>query len=222
MIKFLDTLVAGVIAAIIKRTGLALSGYAVIFLLSICSAVSFLGVNTDSSQMLASSLSFQKNTQALNRDFPSIKNTIVVVVRADIAETADATTRIIFDSLNNNDKVVDVFAPAIDSFFQENGLLYQGLEELENNLIQLNNSASMLATLREDPSLPSFYRSLYTAEELAEKTNFDLSFLDNFYASATATIEGRLAGRFSPLSWAATTDSTAKSQSGGEQVQRLI
>lgn len=222
MIKFLDTLIAGVIATIIKRNGLALSGYAVVFMLSIYSAISFLGVNTDSSQMLAPTLSFQKNTQALNRDFPSIKNTIIVVVRADIAETADATTRIIFDSLKKNDKVSDVFAPAIDSFFQENGLLYQGLTELENNLTQLNNSASMLATLRDDPSLPNFYRSLFTAEELAQKTNFDLSFLDNFYASAAATIEGRLAGRFSPLSWAATTDTTAKSQSGGEQVQRLI
>ena len=225
MIKFWDALVAGIIATIIRRSGLALIGYAVVLLLSIYSAMSFLGVNTDSSKMLAPSLSFQQRTQALNRDFPSIKNTIVIVVRADIAETADATTRIIVEALNKDDGVNDVFAPSIDRFFLENGLLYQGVEELEENLTQLNKSASLLASLRKDPTFPSFMRSLYTAEDLAQQADFELSFLDDFYAKATKTIEGRLAGRFSPLSWAATTNSTNSDEGDlaeGEQIQRLI
>lgn len=222
MIQFWDTLVAGIIAAVVKRAGLVVAGYVMAFVLSIALASSLLGVNTDSSQMLSSSLPFQIKTQALNRDFPSIKDTIVVVVRADIAETADATTRIIVEALKGSDKVTNVFAPSIDVFFQENGLLYQSVEELENNLTQLNKSASLLATLRADPTLRGFFRSLYTAEELAKSADFDLSFLDDFYVEATTSIEGRLAGRFSPLPWAKAANTNAVDDTRREQVQRLI
>ena len=223
MTKFWDTLVAGIIALVIKRSGLTLIGYAGILSLSIWSAITFLAVNTDSSKMLAPSLEFQQKTQALNRDFPSIKNTIIILVRADIAETADATTQLIVNELKGSTKVTDVFAPSIDDFFQENGLLYQGVEELESNLSQLNKSASLLASLRGDPTLPSFFRSLYTAEDLSQNADFDLSFLDKFYEKATKTIEGRLAGRFSPLSWADTTNTNAdEAESEDKEIQRLI
>lgn len=223
MLHLLDTLVANLIAHVVRRAGLWVGGYAIAFVLSVAASVGFLGVNTDSSQMLAASLPFQEKTQAFNRDFPSIKNSVVIVVRADIADAADAATQAIVENLQASDKATNVFAPSVDSFFLANGLLYQDADTLQSNLDQLNKSASLLAKLRAEPTLESFLLSLYTAEELGAGAEFDLSYLDDFYSDVTATIEGRLAGRFSPLSWAKTADSKARGENGkNEQVQRLI
>jgi len=224
MIQILDTLISRIIDSVIRNARLTLFGYALAVALSIAATLNLLGVNTDSSEMLASSLSFQQKTKAFNQDFPSIKNAVIVIVRADIAEVADAVVKTVADALKTSDAVSNVFAPSVDSFFQENGLLYQSVEELEKNLSQLNKSASLLATLRADPTLQSFMHSLYTAEELASKADFDLAFLDDFYADVTTTIEGSLAGRFSPLAWAKPTDRDALGENKGEKqaVQRLI
>ncbi|MEM8837132.1 MAG: MMPL family transporter [Pseudomonadota bacterium] len=202
MVKFADSLIARLIGFANRYAIRLLIGYGFLLVLSAVSAVQFLSVNTDSSQMLAPHLDFQQKTQALNRDFPELKNAIVVVVRSEIGDAADRTASDLQKSLKDGPSIEDVFAPAVDPFFVTNGLLYQGVDELDSSLQRLNKSASLLASLRADPTLPTFWHALLTAEELADGAEFDRSFLDEFYRDVRVTIDARLNGRFSPLSWA--------------------
>lgn len=221
MTYFLDNLISRVVRLVIFRAVWCLLGYLILSVCAVIAIIQFLGVDTDSSKMLSSSLGFQQKTQAFNRDFPNIKNTIIVVVRSDIVDAADATARELVSRLSKSTRVKNVFSSSVDSFFQKNGLLYQDVDELETQLDQLNKSASLLASLREDSSLVNFFHSLFTAEELAEKAEFERSFLDDFYADADETIKARLVGSFAPLSWAKTQNSSVSDEEGGVY-QRLV
>ncbi|MEM8794068.1 MAG: MMPL family transporter [Pseudomonadota bacterium] len=220
MVKFADSLIARLIGFANRYAIRLLIGYGFLLVLSVVSAVQFLSVNTDSSQMLAPHLDFQQKTQALNRDFPELKNAIVVVVRSEIGDAADRTASDLRESLKDDPSIEDVFAPAVDPFFVTNGLLYQGVDELDSSLQRLNKSASLLASLRADPTLPTFWHALLTAEELADGAEFDRSFLDEFYRDVRVTIDARLNGRFSPLSWAKASEADeAEAVEGGDAEQ---
>ncbi|MEO1066075.1 MAG: MMPL family transporter [Pseudomonadota bacterium] len=218
---------AHIIISVCKRARSWVAGYLILLALSAVAIITFLGVDTDSSKMLDPDLAFQQRTQALNEDFPAIKNAMIVVVRADISDAADAAAiqivRALVEDPDLSPHVTDVFSASTDAFFRRNGLLFQSEEELDETLSRLNKSASLLASLRGDPTLPTFFRSLSTAEELGKQADFDLAFLDDFYGDVRATIEARLAGNLVPLSWAQTTDSTEDDAVKTERgVQRII
>lgn len=244
MTEFLNHSVARLIGSVVRHAWLWITGYAAALVVSAFAAASLLGVNTDSSQMLSPKLDFQQKMLAFNADYPGIKNAVVIVVRADTPDAADAATRLLVTNLSASKHLTNVFGPSVDPFFLKNGLLYQSVDELDANLAELNKSASLLASLRADPTLATFFRSLYTAEELANKADFDRGFLDQFYGDLTMTIAARLSGKAMPLSWAKATDKNAVNASalddtpagegapaldpsrdptgGNEQVQRLI
>ncbi|MBA4782420.1 MAG: MMPL family transporter [Rhizobiales bacterium] len=240
MTEFLNNSVARLIGSVVRHAWLWITGYAAALVVSAFAAASLLGVNTDSSQMLSPNLDFQQKMLAFNADYPGIKNAVVIVVRADTPDAADAATRLLVTNLSASKHLTNVFGPSVDPFFLKNGLLYQSVDELDANLAELNKSASLLASLRADPTLATFFRSLYTAEELASRADFDRGFLDQFYSDLTMTIAARLSGKAMPLSWAKATDKNAVNVSvsddtpagevaptinptgGNEQVQRLI
>lgn len=244
MTEFLNNSVARLIGSVVRHAWLWIIGYAAALVVSAFAAASLLGVNTDSSQMLSPNLDFQQKMLAFNADYPGIKNAVVIVVRADTPDAADAATRLLVTNLSASKHLTNVFGPSVDPFFLKNGLLYQSVDELDGNLAELNKSASLLASLRADPTLATFFRSLYTAEELANRADFDRGFLDQFYGDLTMTIAARLSGKAMPLSWAKATDKNAVNASarddtpagegapaldptrdptgGNEQVQRLI
>lgn len=220
MLNRFDSLTSAIIALVIRHSGSCLLAYALAVALSIAAAASWLGVNTDSSQMLSSTLGFQQKTRTLNRDFPGIKNAIVVVIRSKNADVADAVAKEITNELSKSENVTGTYAPSIDPFFLQNGLLFQSVDDLDKTLDRLNKSASLLASLRSDPQLANFMHALFTAEELAKGAVFDRTFLDDFYKDVSATIGGRLNGKFTPLSWSKTTSATQDEQSS--EIQRII
>ncbi len=216
-----NLLIVVLIKQAIKFSTLWLLFYALLFIGSLIAIYNFIGVDTDSSRMLRSSLDFQVKTQSLNSDFPDLKNTVIVVVRADIAELADEAVLHLEKHLSSNSDIDRFFSPSTNSFFVRNGLLYKDVNELEKSLDQLNKSASLLASIRDNQSLENFFHALYTAEDLAKGADFDLGFLDDFYETTSRTIEARLAGQFMPLSWASIGDKESALKDEGA-VQRLV
>ncbi|MEP3231253.1 MAG: MMPL family transporter [Hyphomicrobiales bacterium] len=230
MFSTFDVLISQLVHLASRKAKTCLLIYLMLIGLSIFAAVSFLGVNTDSSKMLSSALDFQQKTHAFNKNFPSIKNSLVIVIRSEVPDAADEAALKIVEALKDSANLTNVFSPAASSFFKQNGLLYKDEETLESELDQLNKSASLLASLRETPTFDNFFHSLFTAEELAEQADFDRAFLDDFYIDVAKTIEARQSGNALPLSWAKAsgTDNSSTDveggakQAGGGEVQRLL
>ena len=230
MFSTFDVLISQLVHFVSRRAKACLLVYLTLIGLSIFASINFLGVNTDSSKMLSSALGFQQKTHAFNENFPSIKNSLVVVIRSDVSDAADEAALKIAQALKNNPNLSNVFSPSTSAFFLQNGLLYKDEETLESELDQLNKSASLLASLRATPTFDNFFHSLFTAEELAEQAEFDRGFLDDFYKDVTKTIMTREEGGVLPLSWAkaagtdnASTDAEDDANSEGDsRVQRLL
>ena len=230
MFSTFDILISQLVSLVSRKAKACLLAYLILLGLSIYSTVNFLGVNTDSSKMLSPALGFQQKTHAFNENFPSIKNSLVVLVRSHVSDAANEAASKIAAAIKDDPNLTNVFSPATSDFFLQNGLLYKDEETLEAELDQLNKSASLLASLRETPTFDNFFHSLFTAEELAEQADFDREFLDDFYRDVTKTIEARENGEVLPLSWAkasgtdtgSTDGEGSESNADDEIVQRLL
>jgi hypothetical protein len=192
---------SGWVRLVAARPRLALTVLAVLAALALAGA-GRLGIDTDSSRMLSPDLPFQERAHALNEAFPQLKNTIVIVLRGPRADPVDAAAAGLSDALAGAGPVRSVFAPAVEPFFLENGLLYLETDALEERLTQLSKSANLLAALREDRTLGGFLRALDEAQTLAENADIEPGALAALHAEAAAVIEANLAGRTRGFAWA--------------------
>jgi len=165
-----------------------------------------LRVDTDSSRMLSPDLPFQQSAHALNAAFPDLKNTIVILVRAPRADPADAATAALVDDLRGRAGIERVFAPAVDPFFLRHGLLYLERQTLEDRLTRLTKSANMLASLREDRTLPGFLGAVDSATRLAAREGADPAGLTPFLSEAAAVFEAAAGGERRAFAWTGALD----------------
>jgi hopanoid biosynthesis associated RND transporter like protein HpnN len=181
-----------------------------VVLLSLAAA-SRLSVDTDSSRMLAPDLPFQQRAHALNTAFPALKNTLVVAVRADSSDAADAVVSALVETMSRRDDILDwVFAPTADHYIVSHGLLYLDRETLDTHLARLGKSANLLAGLRVDQSFDGFLRALDSATGLAVRAgggadggaDGDAADLEPVFAEAAAVLAAGRQGRDRPFGWA--------------------
>ncbi len=189
------------VAAVAAHPRAALAGLALAAALAVAGLFR-LGVDTDSSRMLDPTLPFQIRVQAINEAFPTLKNTVIVAVRAERADPADAALRRLRAALEGAEGVAGVYAPAVEPFFAENGLLYLSMAELEERLTRISKSANLIATLREDRTLAGFLAALAEAEALAERAEIGGEALERLRAEAAAVIRAAEAGRPRAFAWA--------------------
>ncbi|MEM1385402.1 MAG: MMPL family transporter [Pseudomonadota bacterium] len=168
-----------------------------------------LRIDTDSSKMLSPVLPFQQKTQAINAAFPAIKNTIVIAIRADSADAADAVTKGLTEGLQRNDRIGRAFSPSVDPFLVSHGLLYGSTERLEARLSRLSQASNLLATLRSDQTVAGFVAALDEATALAERAEIDGASLDPLYAEAAAVFAASARGEARPFAWAGALDESA-------------
>jgi hypothetical protein len=179
-------------------------GLTVLVVLLALAAASRLSVDTDSTRMLSPDLPFQQRAHALNVAFPALKNTLVVAVRADSADAADAIVVALAEVLSRRDDLFDwVFAPSADPYLVAHGLLYLDRDTLDARLVQLGKSANLLAGLRADQSFDGFLRVVDSATGLAMRADSDGDGLEPFYAEAAAVLAAEGQARARPFRWSA-------------------
>ncbi len=128
-------------------------------------AVSLLGINTDTSDMIDANAPYRQDQIAYETVFPQADNEILVLIRADSPDAVDLFTENLSRSLSDTQDVNSIFNPELDPFFQRNGLLFLDTEELETTLTQLTEAAPLIERLTLDPSLPSLFDALAQAAE---------------------------------------------------------
>ena len=186
-----------------RRGGAPLAGMIVIgAIIGGWYAVNNLKVNTDTTQMLDTSLAFQKREQAIRAAFPQIKNELSIIVRAPTRDEADGYASALAEKLaTHNETVTSVFSAADHPFFQDNGLLFLSERELEERMTGLTRGAGLIEKLIRDPGIDTLFSTLADNDGLVEKSDLNADTLDRIYAQLSTVMDESLAGRNRPFSW---------------------
>lgn len=117
-------------------------------------AAGHLGVNMDNKRLIAADLPFQKAAAAFARYFPSLDDTLLVVIDADTADGARSAAEALADRLSATPDIFrDVYVPGGGTFFQRRGLLYRTVAELDDFTDHLAHLQPVLADLSHDASI---------------------------------------------------------------------
>jgi len=159
-------------------------------------AVSLLGINTDTSQMIDADAPYRQDQIAFESAFPQFENQILILVRAESPDAVDLFAGQLGDKLRDQPQYVkSVFSPALDPFFQQNGLLFLDIKDLETTLTQLSEAAPLIERLTLNPSLPSLF------DALVQAANQDNSNPEAIFSAIADTLEVNQAGESKALSW---------------------
>ncbi len=155
-----------------------------------------LGINTDSSQMIAASVPAQDRAERLKAAFPGLRETVLVVARASRPEDADAALAQMAAQLAQQPEAIErVFAPSLDPVLQGHGLLLQPLDRVERDVATLSRAAGVLGRLADQPDLAGFLAALSEATRLAANAEgMDAGLLGQLLDQVRLRIEAAQAG----------------------------
>lgn len=152
-----------------------------------------LKINTDTTHILAPDLPFQQDRQRFLKAFPQDDQAILVVVDAKSPEqTTRALTYLGKQFRAEKQQLESVYIPGEGAYFDQHGLLYLELDDLEELVAKLTEAQPFMGTLAKDNSL----KGLVSIIELALTTEdravpVDLSvLLDKIRAALRADLEG--------------------------------
>ena len=160
-------------------------------------------ISTDTTDMLSKDLPFRQKDREMEAAFPNEGGSIVVVIDGATPDLADDAALALSARLKMHPELFGkVLDPASEPFFQHNGLLYLGIDELAELGDRLAESQPFLAALWREPDLNGLFRMLGLAVEEAAKPNgeavVDITPILN---SISDVAEAQAQGAFKHLSW---------------------
>lgn len=161
-----------------------------------------LKVNTNTADMIATSVPFQKNRLELEAAFPQDVSTITLLVEGPTPElTADAVRRLGAAVRADQANFKAVYIPDDGEFFAKNGLLYLNMDDLDDLSRQLANAQPFIGRIAADNSLRGFFGVVGDALNRSgdqDSLKLDLNPLLEKIADA---VEAQTAGRSYQVSW---------------------
>ncbi len=132
-----------------------------------------LGINTSTTDMIASEVPFRQASAAYDRAFPQFNDNIVVVIEALSAQAATETVERAADQLATRlaaitEQFSSVSRPGGEAYFQENGLLFMDTVELYDLSDRIAEAEPLLGALANDPTLRGLSGIISTALETDE------------------------------------------------------
>jgi uncharacterized protein len=116
---------------------------------------------TDSKTLLSSSLPWRQQEMMLNNAFPHRLDQIIAVIDATTPEAADdAADALVNELASRSDVIRGVSRPDGGEFFERNGILLLGLDEVQRRTADLISAQPFLGTLAADPTLRGVFRTL--------------------------------------------------------------
>jgi hopanoid biosynthesis associated RND transporter like protein HpnN len=134
-----------------------------------------LKINTNTGDMISLELPFQKNRIALEQAFPQDIGTALLLVEGKTPEaTSAAVKQIAVLARQDSAHFSSVYVPDEGDFYARNGLLYLGLDGLEDLTKQLANAQPFIGRLAEDNSLRGLFGIVGEGLEEAGKSDLTL------------------------------------------------
>ncbi len=161
-----------------------------------------LGVHTDTTDMLSEDVPFRINHERYKEVFPQYKDTMLLVVDAPTPEQAHASAKHLADGLKADaEHFYDAYYLSGEAFFEQNGLLYKSIPDLELITDRLAAAQPLVARIADDPTLYTFAEVLNEAvDELRNGRDLDL---ETVFDGVSATLDAQHAGMPRALSWQA-------------------
>lgn len=168
--------------------------------LSIVYTANNLGVHTDTTDMLSEDVPFRVNHKRYKEAFPQYEDALLLVVDAPTPEQAHAAAKQLTVHLQSDNKhFYEASYLSGDPFFEQNGLLFKSIPELEKITDRLAAAQPLIARLAENPALDTFASVLTEAvDEIRSGRNLDLEAVFN---GVSSTLAARLSGSPHALSW---------------------
>jgi len=177
---------------------LALAAFATAISLSY--AFMYLGINTDTTKMLASDLPFQQAHEHYKQIFPQNTDSILLVVEANTPEMAYAAVTTLDVRLRKEQEhIKSVYTPFGGSFFEQNALLYLDLPELEQLAETVAESKPFIDELMRTRNLHGLFTMLSDSYQKTHWVNEPL--IDSLFRRMAEGIQSSLAGLDYTLAW---------------------
>ena len=176
-----------------------------------------LRVDTDTAEMLAKDLPFRVAYSQYKNAFPSEIDTILILIEAPTPELADEATRMLAKHLQRETVFKTVYIPGGGQFFEENGLLYLSVSELEELVDNLASAQPLLSKLSQDYSLHGLFSVI--GEALASSVGSIELALDPLINRVNKAIQANLNSESYQLSWQHLIDGNTADQ---DSVRRFI
>ncbi len=156
--------VAGLVAVSVRWSWLVILAAMAITAATALYAARNLTIDSDTRDMIDSSVPFRQNDNAFDAAFPQFVDFILVVIDGPSAELVEFAARRLEQRIRADNKTFrTVYRPGSEPFFQQNGLLFHSVEELTALADRLAAAQPFLGALVEDPTL----RGLFGMLELA-------------------------------------------------------
>ncbi len=166
-------------------------------------AVRDLAVNTNPDQMISKTLPFRVGHFDLQKAFPALENTFVVVIDARTGEEGLAAARAVAKSFSARpDLYKKVYAPGTDKFFEDYGLLYLPKAEVGKMVDSVGQAAPLLGVLAQKPNIEGMADLVGGVAQAAAQGAVPAG-MERILKAADASLAGELSGKRKPLDWEA-------------------
>ena len=189
------------VAAVVRRRWTVLVAALLLTALALLGCVRYLGISTDTVDMISPEKPFRQHAKDFNAAFPHLDDTILAVIDAPTAERAEVVAEGLTERVTGGPGIAAVTIPG-GGFLKRHGLLYLNADELATLVDSLAAAAPMLARLHAAPNLEGLAGLLGDAAgEGGEES--DLTGLDRLLSGMARAAEAQAAGRPRRVSWQA-------------------
>ncbi|MEM9840591.1 MAG: MMPL family transporter [Pseudomonadota bacterium] len=186
---FLDGLLWRLIAFARKHRTVTVLFWLLLTALAVFQVMTRISINTDSSDMISPDAPFRVAASELKAAFPDLDDQVLVIVEADTPDEATAFADTLAQKLSTRSEVRSVLSPPSEPFFQQNGLLFLDVQELEDLLAKLSNAAPLIERLGPDPTAATLFDALAEAAEAEEGAiSADQETLDALYTQLSEVL----------------------------------
>src|ERR1019366_8112059 len=159
-------------------------------------------INTNTNEFISARLQWRQDLIALDKAFPQLDNQIVVVLDGASPELAEAAAQSLTDRLKRRpDLYQSVVRPEGGPYFNQNGLLFQPVAELQQTIKGLYQARPFLMALASDPSLRGIVKAVSFINQGVHAKAGTLDDFDRPMALLGDAFEDVLAGRTVFFSW---------------------
>jgi uncharacterized protein len=174
-------------------------------LLAVVSATYFtrhFAIVTDSKELLSSSLPWRQQERMLHDAFPQRIDQIIAVIDASTPEAADdAADALVHGLAPRSDVIRSVSRPDGGEFFERDGILLLGRDDVERSTADLISAQPFLGTLAADPTLRGVFRTLSQSLEGVRLGKAKLEDLKPALAALADALERLAEGKSPAFSW---------------------
>jgi uncharacterized protein len=165
-------------------------------------AATRLSIDTDIEHMLPSNVGWRQDEFALDEAFPQNNSLLVVVIDAKTPELADKAAAALAAKMRAEPRFFEyVRQPDGGPFFDQNGLLFLSVGELDSMSQDLVAAQPLIGSMAHDPSLRGLFGALATFVEAAHRGDVSIDKLNPSLRTIGGAVQSVLDGKPTSVSW---------------------